>query len=59
MALLREYIISRMNYLLDQMKYPCQIVVKGLPTSDEIEGYIVQLARGEMSFDDVLSLTSD
>lgn len=55
MAFFREYIVSQMNNLLERLGYPCQIVIKGLPKSGEIEGLINRMAAGGIMFEDVLS----
>jgi hypothetical protein len=55
MALLREEIVSQMNNLLERLGCRCQIVIKGLPESGEIEGLINQMAAGKIVFDDVFN----
>lgn len=52
MAILREYIVTSINGLLQRVGFPSRLILKGLPTPDEIKSCIVKMERGEMTFDD-------
>jgi len=52
MAILREHIIASINDLLERIGFPSRLVLKGLPTPSEIKSYIVEMEKGEMTFDD-------
>ena len=52
MAILREHIIASINDLLDRIGFPSRLVLKGLPTPNEIKSYIVKMEKGVMTFDD-------
>ena len=55
MSLLREYIVWQLNSLLEKMRYPCRIVINGLPTVNEIEDHINRLSKGDLSFNEALN----
>jgi hypothetical protein len=55
-CIFRSHIISRINDLLERLKIDCKIAVEGLLSAEEAERMKLELASGELSFDDFIDI---
>lgn len=52
-AILREHITEEINRLLSRLSIKCELIVTGLPTSNEILKIREDMQKGELSFSEV------
>ena len=57
-ALLRENIINKLNVLFNKLGIDSKIVIKGLPTSDEIRNALSDLDAGTLGLNEALKQTN-
>tara|TARA_R110002094_G_scaffold104762_1_gene103998 strand:- start:166 stop:369 length:204 start_codon:yes stop_codon:yes gene_type:complete len=57
-ALLRENIINKLNVLFNKLGIDSKIVIKGLPTSDEIRNALSDLEAGTLGLNEALKQTN-
>jgi hypothetical protein len=57
-VLLREHIINKINFLFSKLNIDSKIVIKGLPTSDEIRIVLCDLEVGTLGLNEALKRTN-